>query len=180
MEDINNIEQKQQFLRDEILDKSYDVEEFSDFMSKFKDNGTDLKNWEFIELKEAVKIFKNRVKEDENQKIEKGVEKIRQSYRFDDIQNQNDNFDEYLDIDLQFINKNENNNNCVNNILNEYIKNENEKNKINKIKEEENKKINNIEKTNIDSNNANNLNENISNNNFNENNNKNKIRIENN
>ena len=69
MENLNNLEQKQQYLRDEIMDKSYDVDEFSEFMSKYKENGTDLENWEFIELKDAVKIFKNKVKEEEENKI---------------------------------------------------------------------------------------------------------------
>ena len=50
MEDTNDIEQKQQYLREEILDKSYDIDEFSEFMSKYKENGTDLKYWEFSEL----------------------------------------------------------------------------------------------------------------------------------
>ena len=142
MKDNNQLEQKQQYLREEILEKSYDIDEFTDFMSKYKENGTDLHNWEFIELKEAVKIFKNKENEDEDNKIEKGVEKIRQSYHFNEPQDYEQNTDEYLDINLQFINNENNinnNNNCVNNILNEYLKNkESENTKINKdlIKEE--------------------------------------------
>ena len=143
MEEIKDLEQKQQYLRDEILDKSYDIDEFSEFMSKYKENGTDLKNWEFSELKEVVKNFKNRAKEDESQKIERGVENIRQSFRFDNTENDKENSEENLDIDLKTINNNENNN-CVNNILNDYLKNkENNNNKINKeIKEENKEKIN--------------------------------------
>lgn len=129
MEDKNILEQKQKYLREEILDKSYDIDEFSDFMSKYKENGTDLQNWEFIELKEAVNSFKNQVNEN---KVEKGVEKIRQSFVFNEEQK---NPDEYLDINLDLINNNLNNdNNCVNNILNDYLKNK--KNDEIKIKKE--------------------------------------------
>ena len=73
MEEKNILEQKQQYLREEILEKSYDIDEFTDFMSNYKENGTDIQNWEFIELKKAVKSFKNQVNEN---KIEKGLEKI--------------------------------------------------------------------------------------------------------
>ena len=75
MENTNNLEQKQQYLREEILDKSYDPEEFSDFMSKYKENGLDLNNWELIELQEAVRTFKNKVNEDEGKKSKKGLKK---------------------------------------------------------------------------------------------------------
>ena len=142
MEETKDIEQKQQYLREEILDKSYDIDEFTDFMSKYKENGIDIQNWDFSELKEAVKNFKNRVKEDESQKIERGVENIRQSFRFDDLENEKENCDENIDIDLKMINNNSNNN-CVNNILNDYLKNKESQNNINKnIKEENKEKIN--------------------------------------
>lgn len=158
MENLNNLEEKQQYLRDEIMDKSYDVDEFSEFMSKYKENGTDLENWEFIELKDAVKIFKNKVKEEEENKIEKGVEKIRKSYVFNESQNK-ENDDEYLDINLQLNNKNENQN-CVNNILNDYMKNQEkvkEKNKIKEIKNKQNKKEQNLNNNNNNINNYPNL-----------------------
>ena len=142
MEETKDIEQKQQYLREEILDKSYDIDEFTDYMSKYKENGIDIQNWDFSELKEAVKNFKNRVKEDESQKIERGVENIRQSFRFDDLENEKENCDENIDIDLKMINNNSNNN-CVNNILNDYLKNKESQNNINKnIKEENKEKIN--------------------------------------
>ena len=142
MEETKDIEQKQQYLREEILDKSYDIDEFTDYMSKYKENGIDIQNWDFSELKEAVKNFKNRVKEDESQKIERGVENIRQSFRFDNLENEKENCDENIDIDLKMINNNTNNN-CVNNILNDYLKNKESQNNINKnIKEESKEKIN--------------------------------------
>ena len=166
MEETNDLEQKQQYLREEILDKSYNVEDFSDYMTKYKENGLDLKNWEFIELKEVVKEFKKKVKEDEANIIEKGVENIRQSYRFNDTKNQNETSDEYLDINSQLTNNNNqnNNNNCVNNILNDYLKNkENELNKINKFTNNDNNK-----ETNKNFINNNNINNNLNENNYTE------------
>jgi len=144
MEEKSIMEQKQQYLREEILEKSYDIDEFTDFMSNYKENGTDIQNWEFIELKKAVKSFKNQVNEN---KIEKGVEKIRESYKFSEEQKNIKNSDEFIDIQLiNNINNNINNDNCVNNILNDYLKNkENEKNKINNLRKDEKKEESNIE-----------------------------------
>jgi hypothetical protein len=135
MEGKSIMEQKQKYLREEILEKSYDIDEFTDFMSNYKENGTDIQNWEFIELKKAVKSFKNQVNEN---KIEKGVEKIRESYKFSEEQKNIKNSDEFIDIQLININNNINNDNCVNNILNDYLKNkENEKNKINNLRKDD-------------------------------------------
>ena len=149
MEEKSIMEQKQQYLREEILEKSYDIDEFTDFMSNYKENGTDIQNWEFIELKKAVKSFKNQVNEN---KIEKGVEKIRESYKFSEEQKNIKNSDEFIDIQLiNNINNNINNDNCVNNILNDYLKNkENEKNKINNLRKDEKKEESNIELNNKD------------------------------
>lgn len=102
----NELEKKQQFLREEIMNKNYDVEEFSEFMSKFKENGLDLVNWTFNELKDAVELFKNRgkSKEEEQKEIEKGVENIRQSFLL--------NKDDYPDLDNS--NNSNDKNNCIN------------------------------------------------------------------
>ena len=87
-----NMEQKQQYLREEILNKNYDIEEFSEFMSQYKENGLDLMNWTFDELKDAVKKFKSnnivQTKEDEEKIIEKGIENIRKSYIINEMENQ--------------------------------------------------------------------------------------------
>ncbi len=80
----DDINQKQQYLRDEIMDKGYDINEFTEFMSEYKENDLDIINWSTNELKEVVNKFKNKdkakSKEEEQQIIEKGVENIRQSY----------------------------------------------------------------------------------------------------
>ena len=106
----SNINQKQQYLRDEIMNKNYDIDEFSEFMSQYKENGLDLINWTFDELKDAVYKFKNKNKiksrEEEEQIIEKGVENVRQSYIFNQI--------EYPNLDIDNKDENSINNNNIN------------------------------------------------------------------
>ena len=119
-----DITKKQQYLREEILNKNYDIDEFSEFMSQFKENGLDLVNWTLDELKNAVTLFKNKPnsKEEEQKEIEKGVENIRQSFLL--------NQDEYPDLDKS--NNSKDNNNCINinydyNVINyKNIKNSND------------------------------------------------------
>ena len=107
----NNISQKQQYLRDEIMNQGYDINEFSEFMSEYKENGLDIINWSLDELKEVVKKFKNKdkvkSKEEEEQLIEKGVENIRQSYILNQIEYPN------LDMDNN-ISSSKNNNININ------------------------------------------------------------------
>ena len=106
----SNINQKQQYLRDEIMNKNYDIDEFSEFMSQYKENGLDLINWTFDELKDAVYKFKNKnkinSKEQEEQIIEKGIENVRQSYILNQI--------EYPNLDIDNSDKNSINNNNIN------------------------------------------------------------------
>ena len=73
--EINDIEYKQNYLRTEIIEKQYDPEEFSKFLSEEKgETGLDLNNWTFEELKNAVSKFKtikeNLKKNEINQKEE--------------------------------------------------------------------------------------------------------------
>ena len=112
-ENQENMEQKQQYLRDEILNKNYDIEEFSEFMSQYKENGLDLMNWTFDELKDAVKRFKNNSliqnKEDEEKIIEKGIENVRKSYIINEMENQKISPQNKIGL---------NSNNEINNIIN--------------------------------------------------------------
>ena len=143
-----DLEEKQNYLRSEIIDKNYDAEEFSDFVKQYKENGSDLNNWTFDELKEAVAKFKNKgnnqSKEEEEKTIEKGVENIRQSYNLSSIV--------YPDMELV-----KNTDNSINNNL-----------KINYNYEVIN--YNNLQNYNNDNNNSNNNNNNSNNNNNNNNN----------
>ena len=112
-ENQQSMEQKQQYLRDEILNKNYDIEEFSEFMSQYKENGLDLMNWTFDELKDAVKRFKNnnliQTKEDEEKIIEKGIENVRKSYIINEMENQKISPQNKIGL---------NSNNEINNIIN--------------------------------------------------------------
>ena len=70
MED--ELSEKQAFLRENILDKGYDAEEFMKLLqSKKGEIGLDLGSWSMDELKEAVKEFtKENADTDENDKKE--------------------------------------------------------------------------------------------------------------
>ena len=60
-ENNNDIEEKQKYLVEEIMNKNYDTEKFSEYISNLKENGNDLNNWTFDELKDVVSSFKNQV-----------------------------------------------------------------------------------------------------------------------
>ena len=128
------IEKKQKYLRDEILSQNYDADEFSEFISQYKENGLDLSNWTFEELKDAVQKFKNKNKgEDDEKSIEKEVENIKKSYiinRIEDLISKPDN-----NNNLENKNNNDNINNNNNGIefdVIDYVddKNTKERNKI--------------------------------------------------
>lgn len=52
------LEGKQQFLREQILDKGYDPTDFSNFlMSKGGEEGTDLEKWNFFDLQYVVQEY---------------------------------------------------------------------------------------------------------------------------
>ena len=68
---------------EEIKNKNYDTEQFSDYISQLKENGTDLNNWTFDELKNVVSTFKNKVNSNQlinEENIEKEVENVRNSF----------------------------------------------------------------------------------------------------
>ena len=129
------IEQKQKYLRDEILSKNYDADEFSEFISHYKENGLDLSNWTFDELKDAVEKFKNKNKgEDDEKSIEKEVENIKNSYiinRIEDLVSKPDNNNNLENKNNNNDNINNNNNGIEFDII-DYVddKNTNERNKI--------------------------------------------------
>jgi hypothetical protein len=50
---------KQQYLRSEIIDKGYDPEKFSEFLSSQSEKGLDIESWTIEELGEAVYKFQN-------------------------------------------------------------------------------------------------------------------------
>ena len=82
-ESTGDIEEKQQFLVEEIIKKNYNTDNFSEYISNLKENGTDLNNWTFDELKQVVQNFVNQEnsnKSNNNDNIEKEVENVRNSF----------------------------------------------------------------------------------------------------
>ena len=65
MEEDSSIEEKQEYLRDNILNKGYDANSFAEFLiSKRGEESEDIGTWSMEDLREAVKEFL------ENHKIE--------------------------------------------------------------------------------------------------------------
>ena len=130
-----DLEQKQNYLRTEIIEQGYDPDKFSAFITGEKgDIGLDLNNWNFEDLKEIVNKFKTQ-----------------NSNKTENINNtMNKNSENNL---------NENNNEDINSINQKNFENVNNQNEINKINENEIK--NNEESKNIPNTNYNNINNNF-------------------
>lgn len=75
-----NIQEKQNYLRTEIKNKDYNVENFSEFMRNVKENWDDLNNWSFEELQKVVEDFKKQEDNNKKNQLEVGIENIRNSY----------------------------------------------------------------------------------------------------
>ena len=67
---------KQSYLKSEIIDKNIDQDKFLDYCMKIKENGDDINNWTFDELKKCVADFNEllkqeseKIKENENFKV---------------------------------------------------------------------------------------------------------------
>ena len=77
MEEDKYIEEKQNYLRQNILDKGYDGNEFSSFlMEKKGEDGVDISNWSLNDLQAVVEefiSFKEKSKNDENNKNEDNI-----------------------------------------------------------------------------------------------------------
>ena len=96
MED--NLEKKQAFLRQSILEKGYDADDFMAFLQEKKGEfGTDLNNWELNELISAVAEFTSL------------------HSKIDNEQENNNNNDQINNNNIENINPIENNNNNINN-----------------------------------------------------------------
>ena len=114
--EVEEIQEKQNYLVQEIMNQNYDTEKFSEYMSSLKENGTDLNNWTFEELKNVVTSFKNQDKlgelNDENN-LEKEVENVKNSFILQLSKNENDiNDNEFGNLEnvMSDLNKDEKNN----------------------------------------------------------------------
>ena len=91
----NDLDQKKQYLTSEIINKNYNANEFINYCLKKKENGDDLINWTFEELKQCVTEFQLQQGENNNINLNKSSMK-----------------------NFLFSNKNNNTNNNINNNLN--------------------------------------------------------------
>ena len=98
MKEQSEIEEKQQYLKSEILDQGYDADKFSEYICTIKENGTDLNNWTLEELQNIVISFKKQEKEmnnNNNAYIEKEVENVRNSFILSESGNSNNEKNPY-------------------------------------------------------------------------------------
>jgi len=101
---MDNIEEKQEYLRNKILDNNYDADEFMAYLQEKKgEDGTDLNTWSFSELKLTVEEFISKYKSNNN----KNNEQINiNDYPIENINENNENL-------------NNNNNEEINNNIND-------------------------------------------------------------
>lgn len=83
-----SIENKQLYLRNEIIVNGYDPQEFSIFLANLKgEEKVDLEYWSLSEIKEAVEIFKkSKLKKEENDKKEEKEEKPKKKENINNFQ----------------------------------------------------------------------------------------------
>lgn len=71
----DDLAEKQEFLRKEILEKGYDADDFISFLREKKgEEGTDPVNWTLDELRIAVKEFQGKKSEEEKNRVIDNVE----------------------------------------------------------------------------------------------------------
>ena len=158
---MENIEEKQLYLRNNILEKGYNGEEFMEYLKGKKgEKEIDLNNWDFNDLKNVVEefIFKYHSNSEGNIKEidENGNKDINNIKEDNEIKNINENKD-INENDNKDINENDNKD--INNI-------KNDDNEIKIINEKDNNGNKNIDNNNIENIN-NNINQNIQNNEIN-------------
>ena len=82
--DEDKIDEKLQYLKEEILDENYDKEKFIKFCLMKKENGNDIDNWTLNELKEVVKEF---IILDKNEKDDYQLIKGLNNFKIDEFKN---------------------------------------------------------------------------------------------
>ena len=106
----NDLEQKKQYLTSEIINKNYNANEFINFCLKKKENGDDLINWTFEELKQCVSEFQ--LQQGENNNINPNKSSMK-NFLFSNKNNNTNNINNNLNTQnyLQSINENIQNSN---------------------------------------------------------------------
>ena len=150
--EIDDLKQKKQYLTEEIINKGYNPNDFINLCQSKKENGDDLENWTFEELRQCVEEFQNQHQKN-NENNHKKVETSMKDFLFTNSSNKNNNYNNpnYLQSSQinQRINENIQNVNIGSNSVNynEYNNNSNYNPKI--YKKEINCKI--LDKTELNS-----------------------------
>ena len=92
----DNLEQKKQYLTDEIINKNYNVNNFINYCQKKKENGDDLTNWSLDELKQCVSEFQNEQKNNDEIKNKSSIKNFLFSNN-----NSNDNNNNFNNMNSQ-------------------------------------------------------------------------------
>ena len=155
---MESIEDKQNYLRSEIIDKGYSPDDFFLFLSDLKEGEINLQDWYMNELRDVVNQYKSKVLKSNSENIEQKDEKLNEikQEKIEPIINENSEKNEKeinlnkgnndnIDNNDNNDNKNDNNNNNNDNNDNNNNNNNNDNNNDN----DNNNKINNIENNNI-------------------------------
>ena len=155
---MESIEDKQNYLRSEIIDKGYSPDDFFLFLSDLKEGEINLQDWYMNELRDVVNQYKSKVLKSNSENIEQKDEKLNEikQEKIEPIINENSEKNEKeinlnkgnndnIDNNDNNDNKNDNNNNNNENNDNNNNNNNNDNNNDN----DNNNKINNIENNNI-------------------------------
>ena len=89
---------KQSYLKSEIIDKNIDQEKFLDYCIKIKENGDDINNWTFDELKKCVADFNELLKQ-ESEQIKEKENQFSSLNSF--LSNTNSNFNQNSQMQIQ-------------------------------------------------------------------------------
>ena len=108
---------KQAFLRDNILNEGYDADEFMKFLQEYKgENALDLSEWNLVELENVVKEFKklnplkDNANKDNNNNFNSNYNDNNTDNNIKEIKNDNNNIDNNNNNIIEPPNKNINNN----------------------------------------------------------------------
>ena len=156
---MENIEEKQLYLRNNILEKGYNGEQFMEYLKGKKgENEIDLNNWDFNDLKNVVEEFisKNQFNTQENinsieQNDNKDINNIKEDNEINNINEKDNNENKNIENTNDDINQNIQNNELnkieeqninENKTEEEKSETENKSNKITKVNSEEKVKKN--------------------------------------
>ena len=93
-----SIEEKQLFLRNEIIDQGYNPEVFSNYMGSLRgENGLDLETWSFEDLQRVVNDFKSQMAQHQQNQAE--IPPQQNEFQNEQVQEQNEQQNQEQDIE---------------------------------------------------------------------------------